>query len=129
MLSHDFARALLARRNHDLRFIVEVCMPGRPDEEDGEINRTRLADDRAREVYGTDKDVEILEYDSSDDMLDVMLGPIFAGEQGGYYLTREEAQLVRKALVDELHRIFQMANDKAAHERFSQLYKRMKDAR
>jgi len=96
MLSHDFANALLARRNHDLRFVTEVCFPGNDDE--GEINRTQMADDRARTVYGMAEDVEVLNYDSKDDALDVMLGPIFAGQQGGYTLSREEVQRLLRIL-------------------------------
>lgn len=97
MLSHDFARALLERRNHDLRFVTEVCFPGHDDEE-GETNRTQMADDRAREVYGMGDDVEVLAYDSKDDVLDVMLGPIFAGRQGGYTLSPEEVQRLLRIL-------------------------------
>lgn len=95
MLSHDFASALLARRNHDMRFVSEVCFPG---QDEGEINHTQMADDRARTVYGMAEDVEVLAYDSEDDVLDVMLGPIFAGQQGGYTLSPEEVQRLLRIL-------------------------------
>lgn len=97
MLSHDFARALLERRNHDLRFVAEVCYPGR-DDEDGDVCCTQMADDRARTVYGVGDDVEVLTYDSEHDVLDVALGPIFAGQQGGYTLSPEEVALLKHAL-------------------------------
>jgi hypothetical protein len=97
MLSHDFARALLERRNHDLRFVAEVCYPAR-DDESGDICRTELADERARVVHGLGDDIEVLNYDSEHDVLDVMLGPIFAGQQGGYTLSPEEVQRLLRIL-------------------------------
>lgn len=96
MLSHDFANALLKRRNNDLRFVAEVVNPG--EEEDGKLTSTELADDRAREVYGTDEDVEVVEYDSENDCLNVYLGPIFAGSEGEATLSAEEVDLVTEAL-------------------------------
>ncbi len=93
MLSHDFARALLERRNHDLRFVAEVCYPGH-DDEDGDICRTQMVDDRARTICGVGDDVEVLAYDSDDDVLDVRLGPMFAGQTGGYMLSPEQVKLL-----------------------------------
>lgn len=99
MLSHDFAKLLLSCRNNDLRFNVEVNAVGH-DDEDGDWCRTKLADDRAREVYGMDEDVEILKYSSEDDMLDVFLGPVFAGKVGEYTLSAEEVRLISGLLKD-----------------------------
>jgi hypothetical protein len=94
MLSHDLAHRLLERRNHDLRFVSEVSFPGADDEVD--VCSTQLADDRYRTVHGREaKDVpEVLTYDADDDVLDVLLGPIYAGRQGGYVLDPEEVEMV-----------------------------------
>lgn len=90
MLSHDFAESLLRRRNHDMRFTAEVCFPGR-DDEDGEINTTQMMDDRNRTI-GSEEHSQVISYSSEDDVLEVELGPIFAGEEGGYYLRPEEVR-------------------------------------
>lgn len=126
MLSHDFAQALLKRRNHDMRFAAEVCFPGR-DDEDGDLCRTQMMDDRNRTV-GHPEPVEILSYSSEDDVLEVALGPIFAGEEGGYYFPPEEALMVLKALRSEIHHINHMAANPEARERFTQLYDRLRAA-
>lgn len=100
MLSHDFAKLLLSRRNNDLRFVAEVCCPGH-DDEDGDVCRTRMEDDYRREIGQPEVDPDqLVTYDSDDDALDVSLGPIYAGKQGEYTLSAEEVQLVRGILKD-----------------------------
>jgi hypothetical protein len=125
MLSHDFAKLLLKRRSHDLRFVAEVSLPGHDDLED--VCRTALADDRARAV-GIEPPESILSYDSDDDMLDVALGPIFAGQQGSYYLNPQEALMALKAVETQMHLISHIGMDLACLEAFTQLRKRIKDA-
>jgi hypothetical protein len=96
MLSHDFAHALLKRRNHDLRFLVDASLPGHDD--DDRAYSVQLADDRHREVGTAGDPPEVLRYDSEEDFLEVRLGQIFLGRQGSYTLTPEEALYALSAL-------------------------------
>jgi hypothetical protein len=96
MLSHDLAKALRERRNMDLRFIVEVCLPGR--DETGEILTTSLADDRHRAIGAKGDAPEILHYSFEDDMLDVSLGPVYAGDMGSYMLSPDEVKLALRMM-------------------------------
>ncbi len=80
MLSHDFARLLLSRRNNDLAFIVEVVPP---EEEEGRLYLTKLEDDHELEVHQevTIKPQDLVKYDSLNDTLMVLLGPVFLSEE------------------------------------------------
>lgn len=76
MQSHDLARALLARRNNDIQFVVEVAEEGY---DDGDFHSTEMADDRQRvRDGGTVPDV--ISYDSEHDFIVIKLGTIFLGD-------------------------------------------------
>jgi hypothetical protein len=97
MLSHDLANALLSHRNNDVKFIVEVSLPGRDDDED--LCRVEMADDRAK-ILGWDEipPAEVVKFNSERDWLEVKLGAVYAGRQGSVVLEPEDVALVVKAL-------------------------------
>ncbi len=81
MLSHEFARLLLSRRNNDLTFLVEVVSP---EEEAGELYWIKLKDDHEREFSGevAITPENLVKYDSDGDVLMVLLGPLFLSGEG-----------------------------------------------
>jgi hypothetical protein len=118
MLSHDFARLLLKRRNMDMHFVVNATLPGHDDDESPDY-RVAMADDRHREIGAEGPPPEILRYDSEHDFLEVALGWIFLGRQGSYTLTPEEARMVIGALFDA--EATSHPDDRAGRERIAQL--------
>jgi hypothetical protein len=112
MLSHELANALLARRNQDLRFVVDVSTPGHDDAE--ETHTVQLADDRHCEIGAEGPAPEVLSYNSEEDFLEVRLGQVFIGEQGSYSLNSEEASLVLELL--SVVRLAHPAQRKAAFQ-------------
>lgn len=101
MQSHDLARELLAHRNNDVQFTVEVSLPGR-DDEDGEVCWVAMADDRLRSMGASEEEIpdasEVVRYDPADDVLRVQLGVVYAGKQGAVVLDPEDVPLVLEAL-------------------------------
>jgi hypothetical protein len=82
MLTHDFARLLLSRRNNDLKFEVWV-----DDDPTGVEDQTRhvieMADDRERvRSGGTVAPEYLLTYVAENDYLLLHLGTIFLGDPG-----------------------------------------------
>lgn len=127
MLSHDFARELLKRRNHDLRFVVDVSVPGHDDEP--ETCTVQMEDDRHRATGAAGDPPEVLTYDGEDDLLDVRLGQVFLGRQGDYTLSGDEVLLVLKAINTQMHRISHIGMDREGLKRFTDLYEKIKKER
>jgi hypothetical protein len=76
MLSHDLAQALLARRNNDIQFVVEVAEEGH---DDGDFHTTEMNDDRER-VRSGGTDLDVIGYDAENDFIIIKLGTIFLGD-------------------------------------------------
>lgn len=79
MRSHDLARALLARRDNDIQFIVPVSVGGTLDDPaEPEMHRIELSDHPGRSwTIPADR---VVTYDSQDDFVNVRLGVVYAGE-------------------------------------------------
>lgn len=77
MLSHDLARALLARRNNDVR--IEVLIDDDPAGERGYlVRRVGLRDDLRGSAQIPAGDV--ITYDTADDVIVVRAGCVVVGE-------------------------------------------------
>lgn len=102
MLSHDLARLLLKRRNNDIRFITETFTPG-DDERAGTFTALETYDSYRTEVGGDPvKPEDCVKYSTEADEIHVSLGPCYAGSEGEYTLSGEEAALVKAILDDKL---------------------------
>ncbi len=77
MLSHDLARVLLARRNHNVH--VEVLVDDDPTGEHDPITRTtELRDDMTGSMYRIAAD-DLLVYDNERDVLVIRAGMVCVG--------------------------------------------------
>jgi hypothetical protein len=105
MLTHDFARLLLSRRNNDLKFEVWI-----DDDPTGLEDETRhvieMVDDRERvKSGGTVAPEHLVTYVAEGDYLLLHLGTIFLGDPDGQppmKLSVEERAIIRKSLIKQL---------------------------